>query len=138
MVNQGGYMNKIKKLTDAEWEIMNTIWELDKSPSVRNIWEHLYPNKEKAYTTIQTIMNTLVIKGHLKKEKIGLVNFYSPFKKRQDFVKSEVTNFISKIFNNSAPALASFLIRQEDIDLKDIQSLREIINKKECELKEEI
>ena len=103
-------MSKNNKLTPVEWEIIDKIWELGGSPSIREIWEKCFPNGEKAYTTVQTIMNTLEKKGLLERKKIGLVNFYKPLKSREEAVKSEMSGVVSRIFNGSVPALANYLI----------------------------
>ena len=66
---------KNKKLTSVEWEIMEAVWDIGGSPSVRQVLEHKYLKDRKAYTTVQTIMNTLEKKGFLVRKKIGLVNF---------------------------------------------------------------
>ena len=124
------------KLTPAEWEIMEAIWKIGKTPSVREVLEHAYPGGEKAYTTVQTIMNTLVKKGLLKTKKIGLVNFYSPMKTRDDIVKSEMKNVVTRVFNGSVPALANYLIDSQDLSLEEIQKIKELLNKKEQHLKE--
>ncbi len=128
--------NSELKISSVEWKILNAVWELGDTPSVRDVWEYLYPDKEKAYTTVQTIMNNLVNKGYLNKKKIGLVNFYSPLKTKDDSIKSEISKLISKAFDNSAPALASYLIRKQDLDLKDIKAMKELLSRKEKELKE--
>ena len=73
------------KPTAVEWELMEAIWELGGAPSVREVLEFQYPNGEKAYTTVQTIMNNLVKKGVLSAKKIGLVNFYAPGKPCANF-----------------------------------------------------
>jgi predicted transcriptional regulator len=128
--------NSDPKISAVEWKILNAVWELGETPSVRDVWEYLYPQKEKAYTTVQTIMNNLVKKGYLGKKKIGLVNFYSPLKTKDDSIKSEISKLISKAFNNSAPALATYLIRKQDLDLEDIKSMKALLVRKEKELKE--
>jgi len=128
--------NSEPKISSVEWNILNAVWELGDTPSVRDVWEYLYPDKEKAYTTVQTIMNNLVNKGYLNKKKIGLVNFYSPLKSKDDSIKSEISKLISKAFNNSAPALATYLIRKQDLDLDDIKDMKALLSKKEKELKE--
>ena len=49
---------KIKKknyLTPLEWEVMNVVWELGGKPSVREVIDQAYPNKEKAYPLLLTI-----------------------------------------------------------------------------------
>ena len=129
-------VNSDPKISSVEWKILNAVWELEETPSVREVWEHLYPQKEKAYTTVQTIMNNLVKKGYLEKKKIGLVNFYSPLKTKDDSIKSEISKLISKAFDNSAPALATYLIRKQDLNLEDIKAMKALLNRKEKELKE--
>ena len=126
-----------QKLTPAEWEIMDVVWNLKGSPSIRDVWEHAYPNGEKAYTTVQTIMNTLEKKELLKREKIGLVNFYTPVKSREEMVKAEMSSLVSRIFDGSVPALASYLINSHGLNLKEIETIKKLLDKKEQELKGE-
>ena len=126
-----------QKLTPAEWEIMDVVWNLKGSPSIRDVWEHAYPNGEKAYTTVQTIMNTLEKKELLKREKIGLVNFYTPAKSREDMVKAEMSSLVSRIFDGSVPALANYLINSHGLSLKEIETIKKLLDKKEQELKGE-
>ena len=128
-------MAKGDKLTPAEWEIMDAIWLLGGSPSVREVLEHAYPNGEKAYTTIQTLMNLLHKKGLLTRKKIGLVNFYTPTRDREEMARNETRTLISRVFNGSVPALANFLIDEEDLSLDDIKKIKKLLNEKEAELK---
>ena len=83
-------------VTPAEWEIMEAIWSLGGSPAVRDVLESTFPNGEKAYTTVQTIMNTLVKKGLLRRKKVGLVNFYRPVRARDQVIKAEMTSMLAK------------------------------------------
>ena len=125
------------KLTPAEWEIMEAIWNLEKSTSVRDVLEYAYPNGEKAYTTVQAFMNILVDKKLLKREKIGLVNFYTPTRSRDTIVKSEMSSLLSRVFDGSKPALASSLLSLENLTLNEINEIKKILIDKEQELKSE-
>ena len=129
-------MSKKIRLTPADWEIMEAVWEFDRPPSVRDVLERAFPNGEKAYTTVQTIMNTLERKGVLSRKKIGLVNFYTPKRSREELVKSEMKSLIKRIFHGSAPALTNFLLTREDFDLDEIGELKKLLEIKERELKE--
>jgi BlaI family penicillinase repressor len=124
------------KLTPAEWEIMDAVWNLGGAPSVREVLDHAYPNGEKAYTTIQTLMNLLEKKGLFTRKKIGLVNFYTPTRQREDMLRNETKNMISRVFRGSAPALANFLISEEDLSLDDISKIKKLLDQKEAKLKE--
>jgi len=124
-------MENPKKLTPVEWKIMEAIWRIGGSPSVRDVMEFAYADGSKAYTTIQTVMNTLEKKGFLKREKIGLVNFYKPVKSRQSMVKAEITYLIQKVFHGSAPALANYLINSNTLTHDEIEAIKKVIRKKE-------
>ena len=130
-------MAKNEKLTPAEWELMDTVWKLGGAPSVREVMEHAYPNGEKAYTTVQTLMNLLEKKGLLTRKKIGLVNFYTPTRQREEMARTETRTLISRVFHGSAPALANFLIDQEDLNLDDIKKIKKLLDEKEAALKGE-
>ena len=129
-------MVKRSKITPAEWEVMEAIWALGGSPSVRDIMEHTYPNGEKAYTTVQTTMNTLEKKGFLRRRKIGLVNFYTPTRSRDEMVRRELSGMVSRIFDGSVPAVAGYLIKSSDIDLKEIEAIKKLLEAKARELRE--
>ncbi len=128
-------MSKQNKLTPVEWEIMESVWKLGNRTTARDVFNHAFPNGEKAYTTVQTIMNNLYNKGMLKREKIGMVNFYSPTKSRRNMVKSEFSFFLSRVFNGSIQALADFLMESDNLDMKDLEAIKALVDKKEKELK---
>ena len=120
------------KLSPLEWEIMEIIWRQPaKAVSVREVITAAYPNGEKAYTTVQTVMNNLILKGYLVKEKIGLVNFYKPLKKRHDQLKKETSRFVDKVFGGSFLNLADYLIGSKSLSAEEIADLKKIIDQYE-------
>ena len=128
-------MSKTKKLTPVEWEIMEAIWSLGGAPSVREVLEYAFPDGQKAYTTVQTVMNILEKKGLLKRFKKGLVNFYESTKSREQMIKSEMSQLVSKMFDSSVLAFANYLIKFENLSLKEIESIKKLLDDKEAELK---
>jgi predicted transcriptional regulator len=122
------------KLTPVEWEIMEAIWELGGSPSVREVMDFAFPNNEKAYTTIQTIIKTLEKKGMLTSQKIGLVNFYQPRRSREEMVDSEMSRLVSRVFHGSIPAMANHLLRSGSLTLEEIEAMKTFLAEKEAEL----
>jgi predicted transcriptional regulator len=130
-------MSKQPKLTPAEWIIMKTVWELDRPASVRDVLEHAFPNGERAYTTVQTVMNTLEKKKLLRHEKTGLVNFYSPTRPQDEVIKAEMASLVSRVFGGSIPALANSLLSLEDLSLEEIERIKALIDDKERELRGE-
>ncbi len=126
-------MKRSKKLADAEWEIMKAIWHFKKPITVREIHGYLYPEGQKAYTTVQTIMNILVEKAFLRKDKIGMVNFYFPTVPKEDFAKHETQTLVSRIFQGSFGALANYLIDSGELSPTELNRLKSLIAAKEEE-----
>ncbi|MGD9487232.1 MAG: BlaI/MecI/CopY family transcriptional regulator [Calditrichaceae bacterium] len=119
-----------QNLTPLEWEIMDIIWELKKSLSVREVLETAYPDGNKAYTTVQTVMNNLEAKGFLKKEKIGLVNFYKPLIFHKDMLRKETSQFVKRVFGGSFPGLVNYLIDSKALTEEEINDLKKLIAEK--------
>lgn len=128
-------MAKLKRLSPAEWEIMDAIWNLGGAPSVREVLDHLFPAGEKAYTTVQTLMTILVKKGFLETRKIGLVNFFTPKVTRAEIVTVETRDMVSRLFRGSVPSLASHLLETDSFSLQELAEIKKLLEKKECELK---
>ncbi len=128
-------MAKQERLAPAEWEIMEAIWRMGDSRSVREVMEFLYPDGAKAYTTVQTIMTILEKKGFLRRKKTGLVHFYTPAKSREEIVALETDDFVHRLFRGSIPSLASHLLRAESLSLQELQEIKSLLRKKEDELK---
>ena len=127
-------MKRKPKLTIVEWEIMEAIWALGGSPSVRDVLDLAFPRGEKAYTTVQTIMNNLLGKGYLARRKTGMVNFYTPSKSRKQVVRKETSNLVSRVFKGSVPAMASHLLKSEDLTLEEIKGIRKLLDVRAKEL----
>ena len=128
-------MRARSKLTVVEWEVMEAVWTLGGSPSVRQVLDHAYPHGEKAYTTVQTIMNTLDRKGFLRRKKTGLVNFYTPTRSRDQLARVETSSLISRVFDGSVPALANHLIESSNLSLEEIEAIRKMLDRKTKDLR---
>ena len=122
---------RMQDLSPLEWEIMGVIWRLGGRPSVREVLDEAYPKGEKAYTTVQTVMNNLQTKGYLTKEKIGLVNFYRPTRRRGDLVRGEMDRFVDRVFAGSFGALADYLVQSDKRDDEKLEALRRMLEERE-------
>ena len=124
------------KLSPLEWEIMEVIWqESGRKISVRDVINIAYPNAEKAYTTVQTVMNNLEAKRFLSKQKIGLVNFYTVQEKRHTLLKKETSRFVEKVFGGSFHSLANYLIDSSPLSTEEIADLKKMIEQRESRSK---
>jgi BlaI family methicillin resistance regulatory protein len=116
------------ELSAAEWELMNVIWRSDQAVSVRQVLDTAYPRGEKAYTTVQTLMNILVDKGFLVRRKAGRVNFYDPRVRREDIVGGSLSKIAQRMFAGSLGAMASFLVSGGKLKPEELRELKQLLD----------
>ena len=75
----------VKVLGPLETEIMQTIWQDDRS-TVKKVHRKLSQQRDIAYTTVMTTMSRLAEKGVLNRHREGLAYVYSPAITEDDFV----------------------------------------------------
>jgi len=124
-------MAKSKRLAQAEWEIMDCIWQFEEAVPIRSVVDRLYPNGEKAYTTVQTVMNILVEKGFLRRRKLGALNLYSSLVSRREVVKAETESLVSRVFKGSFGTLATYLVDSADLSDEEIEEIKKLIAARE-------
>ena len=126
-------MKTRKKLAAAEWEIMNELWNSEGPSTVREVHGRLYPQGQKAYTTVQTIMNILVEKGFLSKQKIGMVNFYRPVLSRKKAMQQETRSLVARAFDGSFGALANYLVDSGQLSESELRELQSWLDAKQSD-----
>ncbi len=116
------------ELSAAEWEIMQALWNAGAPLTVRDVLDKAYPNAEKAYTTVQTLMNILVDKRFLKRKKVGMVNFYAAAVAREKVLRKSLATVAGRMFAGSFGAMASFLVNSAALNPEEIQELKKLLN----------
>lgn len=117
----------IRKLTRAEEEIMQILWELEKG-FVKDMMARM-PNPKPAYSTVSTIVRILVDKGFIEYKVYGNTHEYYPVISRDDYKKSETERLLNSYFDDSLESLVSFFADKEQLDKKDVGEIIKILEK---------
>ena len=120
-------MPQTPRLTPAEWELMETIWSLGGAPSVREVVEEAYPNGEKAYTTVQTMMALLRDKGFLASRREGRADVYRPLVGREAMGRHSLRRVMDLFFSGSASSLVSHLVNLEGVSDEEIRAMQRAV-----------
>ena len=118
----------MKQLTKAEEEIMQILWQLNKA-NVKQIIEQL-PEPKPAYNTVSTIVRILEGKGFVDYEKQGKGHLYFPVVKKQDYSNQSITKLVDNYFQGSFKSMVSFFVKENNVDLQELESILKEINKK--------
>jgi BlaI family penicillinase repressor len=117
---------KSETLTSQELEIMKIVWPLGRA-TVREVYEALREQRTIAYTTVQTMMNILEAKGHLKKEPGDKAQQYVPVRPQQAVVKSMVREFVDRVFDGSTRPLLVHLLKDKGLNERERRALKRLL-----------
>lgn len=117
-----------KMLTETELELMTILWRLEEG-SVADVIEHLPKERNLAYTSVSTIMRILEQKGVLKTRKEGRGHIYIPALKKSDYEAKTVKHVVERVFDGTPVALVRQLLDSVELNEKDLNALKELINK---------
>ena len=122
---------KSETLTGQELEIMKVIWPRGQA-TVREVYDDLRTRRSIAYTSVQTMMNVLETKGHLKRQPgAKTANVYEPARPQQLVVKSMVREFVNRVFDGSARPLLVHLLKEKSLTDRERRELQKLLDQEE-------
>lgn len=107
---------------------MKVIWPLGQA-TVREVYDALRERRPLAYTTVQTMMNILESKGHLKKQPGERAHVYAPVRPQQAVVKSMVREFVDRVFDGSTRPLLVHLLKEKGLTERERRELQRLLDK---------
>ena len=107
------------KQGDLENIILNALWDLETDQAIKiyvgdvqdRIKTERYGNKEWAYTTVKTVLDRLVDKTLVLREKEGKKYYYSSVLKREEAGFMALSKLLRQYFQNDITALERCLER---------------------------
>ena len=115
----------MKKLTKAEEQIMQVLWDLEKG-FVNDIVNQLSDPKP-AYNTVSTIVRILEQKGFIGHKAYGRTHEYFPLVNKEDYSREYLNNFTRNYFSNSYKALASFFANSENLSIRELEEIKLLV-----------
>jgi len=105
------------KLTKAEWQIMNALWE--KHPATaRDVMDRLPAGIKWAYTTIKTMLTRLVEKQAVSEAKQGNTSVYDPLVSQRKARISAFRSLVDQAFDGAMGPLVHFLVEEKQLTPK--------------------
>lgn len=102
---------------------MHCVWQL-KNGFLKDIMDQL-PDPKPAYTTVATILNTLVRKGFVGFKAYGKLREYYPEVSRNAYFAGQVKGIVRNFFDNSYSQFAS-AFTADHLSLTELEELRKL------------
>jgi BlaI family penicillinase repressor len=115
------------KLTEAEWQIMNALWE-DWPATTRQVADRLPENVNWAYTTIKTMLTRLADKQVVAETKKGSIGVYQPILTRNDARRNALASLANQAFDGAFGPLMHFLLEDQKLTKKQKSELLDALD----------
>ncbi|WP_330578807.1 BlaI/MecI/CopY family transcriptional regulator [Candidatus Galacturonibacter soehngenii] len=115
----------MKKLPDAEFDIMKVVWQLVPPVTSTMLMKELNMHSEKVWKlqTVHTLLGRLINRGFLKSEKTGKERFFTPLIGQVEYLQFETQSFVKQYHGNSLLNLVNTLYHGEELSDEDIAEL---------------
>lgn len=118
------------KISGAEWEVMNVVWEKAPVPASA-IVECLEAKKRWHERTIRTLIDRLMKKGILRAELEGKRYLFRSKFSKQECVQKESRSFQERVFGSEPAAMLIHLVAQTKFTAEEIKELQRILEEKQ-------
>lgn len=118
----------MRKLGDAELEIMLAIWGAGEPVPSSYVQEKLRGSRDWALPAILTSLSRLVDKGFLACEKRGKSNWYRPLIGENEYKASEGRGILDRLYGGSFTGMVAALRDGRAIDQDDLTQLRQYLD----------
>lgn len=126
---------KSETLTEAELRLMEVLWDKG-SATVQQVLEALPPKPALAYNSVLTTIRVLENKGYVKHMKDGRAHVYIPLLERKEATRSEIRHLVNRFFNNSHELLVLNILEDKEIDERELERLRQLLETSQAESSE--
>lgn len=115
----------MKELTKAEEHVMQILWKIEKG-FVNDVME-FFPDPKPAYNTTSTIIRILEKKGFVAHKAYGKTHEYYPLVSKKEYTSSYFKGFLKNYFSNSHQALVSFLTKDKNLSIQDLEEMKQLM-----------
>ena len=125
--------NALKKLGEAELEIMQVIWNSGNPVTSNYILKELQGRRKWQHSTLMTSLARLSDKGFVSCDRSTGSNLYTPIIPEIEYKAGASRHFLEKLYNNSIQNMVATLYSDKAIKDSDIEELRHFLDKLEDE-----
>ncbi len=122
-------MTKQYELTEAEWEIIQVVWEREPC-AAPEVQEELVARKKWTYSTVKTLMDRMVTKGLLTTERIRNLILYRAAISQQEARRGELMRTVKRAFGGAFTPMMQFMLESDTLSPKELNELQDMIQKK--------
>ena len=125
--------NTLKKLGEAELEIMQVVWENETPVTSNYILKELQGLRRWQLSTLMTSLTRLADKGFIHCDRSTGSNLYTSIISENEYKAGASKHFLEKLYNNSIQNMIATLYNNREIKSSDLEELRDFLDELEDE-----
>lgn len=125
--------NTLKKLGEAELEIMQVVWNSENPVTSNYILKELQERRSWPLSTLMTSLARLADKGFISCDRSTGRNLYTSIISENEYKTGVSKHFLEKLYNNSLQNMITALYQSKEIKSSDIEELRNFLDQLEDE-----
>lgn len=114
------------EISKSEFEVMDALWQ-GHPASANDIIERLGQTRDWHEKTIKTLLSRLVNKQAIGFEKQQRSYLYFPLISKADYLASESSNIVSRLFAGKITPLVAGFANHDNLSREDIDELKALI-----------
>lgn len=117
----------MKKLSEAEFEIMQVLWRHDAPMTSSQLLEEMGDNRNWKLASLMTVLARMAEKGAVHCDRTTRTNYYSALVSEEEYKLTEGTSLLEKMFHKSAKDFIAALYQGKKMSSEDIQELSDYL-----------
>jgi predicted transcriptional regulator len=124
---------KAARPSELELQVLAVLW--DRGPSsVRAVQEALADGKDRAYTTVLSVMQVMEKKGLVGHSQQGQAHIYHPLVRRGQVLRPMMRELVRNVFGGSPARALQSLLDGSKLDAGELEQIRRVIRDAERKL----
>lgn len=123
--------NDLKRLGDAELEIMLALWEEKEPVTSGHILERIKGKRSWALSTLMVSLERLADKGYVHCDRTTRTNYYTAVVTAEQYKASENRTFLGRLYGSSVSRFVATLYSSNEMSQEDISELKALLDRME-------
>ena len=114
------------KPSELEMQILGVLWNRGTS-TAREVLDHMPDQKQRAYTSILSVLQAMDRKGLVKRHREGLTDHWRAAARQEAILRPYFGDLVKKVFGGKPSAAFLHLLSSNPIDDSEMQEIEKMI-----------
>ena len=117
-------MDNVRRLPDAEFDVMNVLWECEVSPvNTSYLMENVGKQKGWKAPTLISFLSRLEERGFIHSEKKGKERYYYADAVKEEYIRGVTIDFLSKYHSGSFVKMMDLMYGKNSMSSRDLDEM---------------